>query len=60
MKKYLEKARRIAKSELEKDMKLVSSHDQYERMQKSGLTNIEKLDPCIQANSLEELNQKLL
>ncbi len=56
----LEKARRIAKSELEKDTKLVSSHDQYERMQKSGLTNSEKLDPRIQANSLEELNQKLL
>ncbi|GAA6950514.1 hypothetical protein ID0047_07420 [Helicobacter pylori] len=29
-------------------------------MKKSGLTNIEKLDPRIQANSLEELNQKLL
>ncbi len=56
----LEKARRIAKSELEKDTKLVSSHDQYERMKKSGLTNTETLDPCIQANSLEELNQKLL
>ncbi|EJB88897.1 dynamin family protein [Helicobacter pylori] len=56
----LEKARRIAKSELEKDTKLVSSHDQYERMKKSGLTNTEKLDPRIQANSLEELNQKLL
>ncbi len=56
----LEKARRIAKSELEKDMKLVSSYDQYERMKKSGLTNTETLDPCIQANSLEELNQKLL
>ncbi|GAA7867619.1 hypothetical protein HpMS191_08600 [Helicobacter pylori] len=56
----LEKARRIAKTALEEDTKLVSSHDQYERMQKSGLTNIEKLDPHIQANSLEELNQKLL
>ncbi len=56
----LEKARRIAKSELEKDTKLVSSHDQYERMKKSGLLNTETLDPCIQANSLEELNQKLL
>ncbi|MGN8385090.1 dynamin family protein [Helicobacter pylori] len=55
-----EKARRIAKSELEKDTKLVSSHDQYERMKKSGLLNTENLDPCIQANSLEELNQKLL
>ncbi len=56
----LEKARRIAKSELEKDTKLVSSHDQYEKMKKSGLTNTETKDPRIQANSLEELNQKLL
>ncbi len=56
----LEKAREIAKSELEKDMKLVSSCDQYERMKKSGLLNTETLDPRIQANSLEELNQKLL
>ncbi|GAA8447510.1 hypothetical protein HpNP61_12830 [Helicobacter pylori] len=56
----LEKAKKIAKNSLEKDTKLVSSHDQYERMKKSGLTNIEKLDPRIQANRLEELNQKLL
>ncbi|WRD37825.1 dynamin-like GTPase family protein [Helicobacter pylori] len=56
----LEKARRIAKSELEKDTKLVSSYDQYEKMKKSGLLNTEKLDPRIQANSLQELNQKLL
>ncbi len=56
----VKKARRIAKSELEKDTKLVSSHDQYEKMKKSGSLNTEKLDPCIQANSLEELNQKLL
>ncbi len=56
----LEKARRIAKSELEKDTKLVSSYDQYEKMKKSGLINTEKLDPHIQANSLQELNQKLL
>ncbi|GAA7120592.1 hypothetical protein HpBGD34_12980 [Helicobacter pylori] len=56
----LEKARRIAKDALNKDTKLVSSHDQYERMQKSGFTDTEKLDPHIQANSLEELNQKLL
>ncbi|WQX03199.1 dynamin family protein [Helicobacter pylori] len=55
-----EKARRIAKSELEKDTKLVSSHDQYEKMKKSGLLNTETEDPRIQANSLEELNQKLL
>ncbi|GAA7103133.1 hypothetical protein HpBGD16_09530 [Helicobacter pylori] len=56
----LERAKRIAKSELEKDTRLVSSHDQYEKIEKSGLTNTEKLDPHIQANSLEELNQKLL
>ncbi|WRD48488.1 dynamin-like GTPase family protein [Helicobacter pylori] len=56
----LEKARRIAKSELEKDTKLVSSHDQYEKMKKSGSLNTENLDPRIQANSLEDLNQKLL
>ncbi|MGL2581333.1 dynamin family protein [Helicobacter pylori] len=56
----LEKARRIAKSELEKDTKLVSSHDQYEKMKKSGSLNTETKDPHIQANSLEELNQKLL
>ncbi|GAA9571483.1 dynamin family protein [Helicobacter pylori] len=55
----LEKARRNAKSELEKDAKLVSSHDQYEKIKKSELTNTEKLDPRIQADSLEELNQKL-
>ncbi len=56
----LEKARRNAKSELEKDAKLVSSHDQYEKMKKSGLLNTETLDPRIQADSLEDLNQKLL
>ncbi|GAA8232381.1 hypothetical protein HpKG83_12710 [Helicobacter pylori] len=55
-----EKARKIAKNELEKDTKFVSSYDQYEKMKKSGLINTEKLDPCIQANSLQELNQKLL
>lgn len=55
-----EKARKIAKNELEKDIKLVLSYDQYEKMKKSGLLNTEKLDPRIQANSLEELNQKLL
>ncbi len=60
MKKYLEKARRIAKNTLNEDTKLVSSHDQYEKMKKSGSLNTEKLDPHIQANSLEELNQKLL
>ncbi|WP_164858798.1 dynamin family protein [Helicobacter pylori] len=56
----VKRAERIAKSELEKDIKLVSSHDQYEKMKKSGLLNTKNLDPHIQANSLEELNQKLL
>ncbi|MFP5961091.1 dynamin family protein [Helicobacter pylori] len=56
----VKRAERIAKSELEKDTKLVSSYDQYEKIKKSGLLNTEKLDPCIQANSLQELNQKLL
>ncbi|GAA7108407.1 hypothetical protein Kyoto57A_13770 [Helicobacter pylori] len=56
----LEKAKRIAKNTLKEDTRLVSSYDQYEKIKKSGLTNTEKLDPRIQANSLEELNQKLL
>ncbi|MFA4808654.1 dynamin-like GTPase family protein [Helicobacter pylori] len=56
----VKKAERIAKNELEKDIKLVSSYDQYEKMKKSGLLNTETLDSRIQADSLEELNQKLL
>ncbi len=56
----LEKARRTAKNTLNEDTKLVSSHDQYEKMKKSGSLNTKNLDPRIQANSLEELNQKLL
>ncbi len=56
----LEKARRIAKKELDNDAKLSASHDQFERMKKSGLLNTETLDSRIQADSLEELNQKLL
>ncbi|MCQ2761294.1 dynamin-like GTPase family protein [Helicobacter pylori] len=56
----VKRAERIAKDTLKGDEKLVSSYDQYERMKKSGLLNTEKLDPRIQANSLQELNQKLL
>ncbi|MBS3010453.1 dynamin-like GTPase family protein [Helicobacter pylori] len=56
----VKKAERIAKNELEKDTKLVSSYDQCEKMKKSGSLNTENLDPRIQANSLQELNQKLL
>ncbi len=51
--------RKIAKSELEKDTRLVSLYDQYEKMKKSELLNTETLDSRIQADSLEELNQKL-
>ncbi len=56
----LEKARRIAKNTLNEDTKLVSSYDQCEKMKKSGLLNTETKDSHIQANSLQELNQKLL
>ncbi|WP_187846171.1 dynamin family protein [Helicobacter pylori] len=54
------RAERIAKDKLKGDEKLVSSHDQCEKMKKSGSLNTENLDPRIQANSLQELNQKLL
>ncbi|WQZ68417.1 dynamin family protein [Helicobacter pylori] len=56
----VKRAERIAKDKLKGDEKLVSSYDQCEKMKKSGLLNTENLDPRIQANSLEELNQKLL
>ncbi len=56
----VKKAERIAKDKLKGDEKLVSSYDQYEKMKKSGLLNTENLDPRIQANNLQELNQKLL
>ncbi|MFP5996644.1 dynamin family protein [Helicobacter pylori] len=55
-----ERAERIAKNTLNEDTRLVSSYDQYEKMKKSGLTNTETLDPRIQANNLQDLNQKLL
>ncbi|WQW86049.1 dynamin family protein [Helicobacter pylori] len=56
----VKRAERIAKSELEKDTRLISSHDQCEKMKKSGSLNTKNLDSRIQANSLQELNQKLL
>ncbi len=55
-----ERAERIAKDKLKGDEKLVSSYDQYEKIKKSGSLNTENLDSHIQANSLQELNQKLL
>ncbi|GAA9098249.1 dynamin family protein [Helicobacter pylori] len=55
----LKKAQNVAKNELDNDAKLSASHDQYERMKKSGLINPKDLETRIQADSLEELNQKL-
>ncbi|GAA8733075.1 dynamin family protein [Helicobacter pylori] len=55
----LKKAQKIAKKELDEDAKLTASHDQYERMKKSGLINPKDLETRIQSDSLEELNQKL-
>ncbi|MCQ2935949.1 dynamin family protein [Helicobacter pylori] len=56
----VKRAERIAKDTLKGDEKLVSSYDQCEKMKKSGSLNTKNLDPRIQANSLQELNQKLL
>ncbi|GAA8464269.1 dynamin family protein [Helicobacter pylori] len=55
----LKKAQNVAKKELDNDAKLSASHDQYERMKKSGLINPKDLPTRIQADSLEELKQKL-
>ncbi|GAA8018299.1 dynamin family protein [Helicobacter pylori] len=55
----LKKAQKIAKNELNNDAKLSASHDQYERMKESGLINPKDFETRIQADSLEELNQKL-
>ncbi|GAA7719686.1 dynamin family protein [Helicobacter pylori] len=54
-----ERAQKIAKNELDNDAKLSASHDQFERMEKSGLINPKDLETRIQADSLEELHQKL-
>ncbi|GAA8762108.1 dynamin family protein [Helicobacter pylori] len=55
----LKKAQKIAKKELDEDAKLTASHDQYERMKESGLINPKDLETRIQADRIEELNQKL-
>ncbi|GAA8998302.1 hypothetical protein Taitung15_12770 [Helicobacter pylori] len=55
----LKKAQKIAETKL-KDTRLEALHDQYERMKKSGLINPKDLETRIQADSLEDLNQKLL
>ncbi|WP_162973856.1 dynamin-like GTPase family protein [Helicobacter pylori] len=56
----VKRAERIAKDALKHDERLVSSYDQYEKMKQRGLLNTEKLDPRIQANNSQDLNQKLL
>ncbi len=56
----VKRAERIAKDKLKGDEKLVSSYDQCEKMKKSGSLNTKNLDPRIQANNLQDLNQKLL
>ncbi len=58
-KEILEKAERIAKNALKGNDRLVSSHDQYEKIKNSGI-NLKSIDTRIQANNLGELNQKLL
>ncbi len=54
-----ERAQKIAKKELDENAKLSASHDQFKRMKKIGLINPKDLETRIQADSLEELNQKL-
>ncbi|ANH48435.1 GTPase [Helicobacter pylori] len=55
----LAKAERIAKNAFKENDKLVSSHDQYEKIKNSGV-NLKSIDTRIQADNLGELNQKLL
>ncbi|WP_033751671.1 dynamin family protein [Helicobacter pylori] len=55
----LARAEKIAKNALKGNDKLVSSHNQYEKIKNSGI-NLKNIDTRIQANSLGELNQKLL
>ncbi len=55
----LARAERIAKNALKGNDKLVSSHDQYEKIKNSGI-NLKNIDTRIQANSLGELQRELL
>ncbi len=58
-KEILAGAEKIAKNALRENDKLVSSHDQYEKIKNSGV-NLKNIDTRIQANNLGELNQELL
>ncbi|WQT01305.1 dynamin family protein [Helicobacter pylori] len=53
----LKEAQKIAKTKLE-DTRLKASHDQYEKIKKSGIKH-SHLDPHIHAKSLEELSKTL-
>ncbi len=58
-KEILARAEKNAKNALRENDKLVSSHDQYEKIKNSGI-NLKSIDTRIQANSLEELRRELL
>ncbi len=55
----LAKAKKNAKNALKEDDRLVSSHNQYEKIKNSGI-NLKNIDTRIQANSLGELQRELL
>ncbi len=55
----LEKARRIAKNELEKDARLVSSHDQYEKMKKKRIVQHGKIGSAHSSQQLTRAESKI-
>ncbi len=55
----LARAKKNAKNALKGNDRLVSSHDQYEKIKNSKI-NLKNIDTRIQANSLKELNRELL
>ena len=56
-----EKAKTLAIQEAKKNERLFSSYDQYERISKSGISNISELNQYrkLQANNIDELKNKL-
>ncbi|GAA8443779.1 hypothetical protein Hpkin87_10990 [Helicobacter pylori] len=53
------RAERIAKNELEKDTKLVSSHDQYEKNKKKRIAQHEKLRSAHSSQQLTRAESKI-
>ncbi len=53
------RAERIAKNELEKDTKLVSSHDQYEKIKKKRIAQHEKLRSAHSSQQLTRAESKI-